>query len=158
MTIAIGYFTLAGLAVGTVVPILIASAIWTWQMLILRRHLQRNRAAGDEVKHLPRPVFETMMSGQYYPVVFLQPLHWALPWMLFLTILTLSAGLLIDNGITISYYTLGSTVFCVGFYVYRLSRLTEDEEAYPVWWMTDPGILLFVVLSASFGILLDNVL
>jgi hypothetical protein len=156
MTIHLGYYSLVGFAAGVLLPILIATVIWSWHLLALHRYIARERTPGDEVAELRRSAFVTMMQGQYYPFWGLQPLHWALPWVMLLTIFTVPAGVMLDNGFVVGWFTLLAAVLVFAACWVSAKFIDEYNLLHPLWWQTDFALIVYFWVALLCGSLADT--
>ncbi len=156
MTVTFGYYSLLGIATGTMLPVLVALLVWSVRWFQIRTFNRQPMVEG-EVRHLPRHLLEMLFSGQHYPFMLLQPLDWAFPWVLVVLFYGLPAGVLLDNGFTIGWWTLGMGVLvCIAGTVYVMRIADEFTLRNPPWWLQTPAVMTMVLLALLCGVALDT--
>ncbi len=163
MAVTFGIYTLYGLVAGILIPLAISFFVWVLVWLSIFMFLNSPIAADRDSERVPAFAFRAMMQAQYYPLVILQPLHWALPWMVVLSTITLPAGILLDNGVVFGFWTQIFAALTVLFatVVFLILRHALDEVSER--WIREiiEGYFVLVVivillLLSGTGILIDN--
>lgn len=157
MTILFGFATLVAFVVAIGLPIGVSLVVWVVQWLRIRRFIYKTNDETGEPRDLPRPLIQILFDGQYYPFMLMQPLHWALPWVLTLLFFGLPAGVLIDNGFVVGWWTLGVAVaLCVVLILYVMRFADEYTLRNPPWWLQTPAVMTMVMLALLCGVAADT--
>ena len=100
MTVTFSTYTLYGVLLGVLLPLVYNLQIWIryWVEILWDLHGPKQGASKEKKRDSMSPgAIVVLFEAQYYPSVLLQPLHWALPWMLMLGTLGLIVGVFLDN-------------------------------------------------------------
>ncbi len=100
MYILFGTYSFYGFLVGAGIPFCISFMCWLnyWREILCWQHVAESRTKEENFKNPISDVsMRVLFESQYYPNVFLQPLHWALWFMIILGPVGLAIGVIIDN-------------------------------------------------------------
>lgn len=157
MNVLFGFYTLTGLAIGVLVPVSISLVRWSLWMYQVRSVSRRPIEPGVQGFGLPRHLMAMLFSGQHYAFPLLQPLDWAFPWMILLSVYTVTGGVLLDNGFSIGIATgVAMLVVFLGWLLYYGRFIDDDTAAYPAWYQTDLACFISVYVAGLGGAAVDT--
>ncbi len=155
MTVTFGYYSLLGIAVGTMLPVFITLMLWVRDMLQLHRKMSAS-AAGNAFNQL-RDQYRLQYKNSLYPFILMLPFEFTFTWMAVVSLFSIPGGILLDNGFSIGYCTAGAILGALtGCITYAMFFMKATEASQPKWYISTVAVVTYLWLAGVCGVAADT--